>query len=155
MNSPCIYSLENIHKLSGERIALKYINDGIRVYEHPGAIGYLVCEFHDHSFRMSVTVLDESSPHKPAPVPERASTETRRRDGVTEDTGTKAAYGLPCFVMIVEEPLCANSNSSGSFARAASEPKIFVLIPCSPYGLYGLARLVKYAKYAFGKRTSP
>ena len=51
--------------------------------------------------------------------------------------------------MIVEEPLCANSNSSGSFARAASEPKIFVLMLCSPYGLHGLDRLVKYAKQAF------
>ena len=95
---------------------------------------------------MFVTALDESSPHKPAPVPDSASTETRRRDGITEDTGTNAAYGLPCFVMIVEEPLCANSNNSGSFARAASEPKIFVLIRCSPNGLYGSAKLVKYAK---------
>jgi hypothetical protein len=146
MNSPCIYSRENTHKLSGERIALKYTNDGIRVYQYPGAIGYLVSEFYDHSFRMFVTVLDESSPHKPAPVPDSASTETRRRDGITEDTGTNAAYGLPCFVMIVEKPLCANSSNSGSFARAASEPKIFVLILCSPYGLYGSAKLVKYAK---------
>jgi hypothetical protein len=98
---------------------------------------------------MSVIVLDELLPHKPAPVPESASTETRRRDGVTEDIGTNAAYGLPCFVITVEEPLCANSSNSGSFARAASDPKVLVLIFSPPYRLYGMANLVKYAKYAY------
>ena len=74
-----------------QRIALEHRDDGIGVDQDGRAIRYLVGQRHAHSSRISATARAGSSPHSPAPLPLRASTETPRRPLVAASTDTTAA----------------------------------------------------------------